>query len=122
MIMHIVAMVLLGLVVGFIAKLIVPGSGHLGWVATAALGIAGAYVGGDRGQPGVRPAPLHLGTTDQALIPGCTGGSGDSAACLPRCRETRHQDLKRQPPQQCRRELLRGARPQRQHPNVQDMG
>ena len=49
MIMHIIAMVLLGLVVGFIAKLIVPGSGHLGWVTTAALGIAGAYVGGTLG-------------------------------------------------------------------------
>ena len=49
MIMHIIAMILLGLVVGFIAKLIVPGSGHLGWVTTAALGIAGAYVGGTLG-------------------------------------------------------------------------
>lgn len=49
MIMHVIGMILLGLVVGFVAKAIVPGSKHLGWIGTAVLGIAGGYVGGTLG-------------------------------------------------------------------------
>lgn len=49
MIMNIIWMVILGLIVGFIAKLVVPGSGHLGWVSTALLGIGGGWVGGTLG-------------------------------------------------------------------------
>lgn len=49
MVMNIIWMILLGLVVGFIAKLLVPGSGHLGWISTALLGIAGGWVGGTLG-------------------------------------------------------------------------
>ena len=47
--MHVIGMIILGLVVGFIAKLIVPGSAHLGWLGTGLLGIAGGYVGGTLG-------------------------------------------------------------------------
>lgn len=47
--MHVIWMIILGLVVGFIAKLIVPGSAHLGWLGTGLLGIAGGYVGGTLG-------------------------------------------------------------------------
>jgi uncharacterized membrane protein YeaQ/YmgE (transglycosylase-associated protein family) len=47
--MHIVWMVILGLIVGFIAKLIVPGNARLNWIGTALLGVAGAYVGGTLG-------------------------------------------------------------------------
>jgi len=49
MIMHVIGMILLGLIVGFIAKLVVPGSAHLGWIGTSLLGIAGGYVGGTLG-------------------------------------------------------------------------
>ena len=49
MVMNIIWMILLGLAVGFIAKLLVPGSGHLGWISTALLGIAGGWVGGTLG-------------------------------------------------------------------------
>jgi uncharacterized membrane protein YeaQ/YmgE (transglycosylase-associated protein family) len=42
-------MIVLGLVVGLVARLIVPGRQPLGWIATAALGILGAYVGGTLG-------------------------------------------------------------------------
>lgn len=49
MILHVIGMIILGLIVGFIAKLIVPGSKHLGWIGTSVLGIAGGYVGGTLG-------------------------------------------------------------------------
>ena len=49
MIMSIIGMVLLGLLVGWVAKTVVPGSAHLGWVQTGLLGIAGGWVGGTLG-------------------------------------------------------------------------
>ena len=47
--MHVIGMIILGLIVGFTAKLIVPGTAHLGWLGTGLLGIAGGYVGGTLG-------------------------------------------------------------------------
>ncbi|EUA35566.1 putative membrane protein [Mycobacterium xenopi 3993] len=49
MVLHIIWMIILGLIVGFIARLIVPGRQPMGWIATALLGIAGSYVGGTLG-------------------------------------------------------------------------
>lgn len=49
MILHIIWMLVLGLIVGLIARLIVPGSQPLGLLATSLLGIVGAYVGGTLG-------------------------------------------------------------------------
>lgn len=49
MVWHIIWMVILGFIVGLIARLIVPGSQPLGLIATALLGIVGAYVGGTLG-------------------------------------------------------------------------
>ena len=49
MILHIIWLIVLGLVVGLIARLIVPGKQPMGWVATAVLGIVGSYVGGTVG-------------------------------------------------------------------------
>ncbi|HTQ19014.1 GlsB/YeaQ/YmgE family stress response membrane protein, partial [Mycobacterium sp.] len=37
------------LVVGLIARAIVPGKQSMGWIATTVLGVAGAYVGGTLG-------------------------------------------------------------------------
>jgi uncharacterized membrane protein YeaQ/YmgE (transglycosylase-associated protein family) len=48
-VMHIIWMIILGLIVGAIARLIVPGRHHMGWITTAVLGILGAYVGGTLG-------------------------------------------------------------------------
>jgi uncharacterized membrane protein YeaQ/YmgE (transglycosylase-associated protein family) len=48
-ILHIIWMLILGLIVGPVARLIVPGSQPLGVIATAILGIVGAYVGGTLG-------------------------------------------------------------------------
>lgn len=49
MVLHIIWMIVLGLIVGAIARLIVPGRQPMGWIATALLGIVGAYVGGTLG-------------------------------------------------------------------------
>jgi len=48
-VLHIIWMIILGLVVGLIARFIVPGKQPMGWIATALLGIVGAYVGGTLG-------------------------------------------------------------------------
>lgn len=49
MILHIIWMIIIGLVVGALARLLVPGRQPMGWIATALLGIIGAYVGGTLG-------------------------------------------------------------------------
>lgn len=38
--------ILIGAVIGIIARLIVPGSGGMGWVVTIVVGIIGAVIGG----------------------------------------------------------------------------
>jgi uncharacterized membrane protein YeaQ/YmgE (transglycosylase-associated protein family) len=60
-VLHIIWMIILGLIVGAIARLIVPGRHHMGWIATALLGIVGAYVGGTLGS--VVFPPHHLTIT-----------------------------------------------------------
>lgn len=49
MVLHIIWMIVIGLVVGAIARLIVPGRQPMGLIATAVLGIVGSYVGGTLG-------------------------------------------------------------------------
>ena len=44
--LHILWMFIVGVVVGAIARLIMPGSEHLGILVTGILGIAGSFVGG----------------------------------------------------------------------------
>ena len=61
MIWHILWLILLGLIVGVVARLIVPGRQPLGVIATALLGIVGAYVGGTLGS--VVFAPHHFTIT-----------------------------------------------------------
>jgi len=48
--MHYVWMALVGLVVGFIARAILPGTQNLGLILTAVLGIAGSFVASFAGQ------------------------------------------------------------------------
>jgi len=48
-VLHIIWVIVLGLIVGLVARLVVPGSQPLGLIATALLGIVGAYVGGTLG-------------------------------------------------------------------------
>ncbi|OBA79054.1 hypothetical protein A9W99_21390 [Mycobacterium sp. 1164966.3] len=49
MVWHVIWMIVLGLIVGLIARAIVPGRQSMGWIATALLGIVGGYVGGTLG-------------------------------------------------------------------------
>jgi uncharacterized membrane protein YeaQ/YmgE (transglycosylase-associated protein family) len=48
-VLHILWLIILGLIVGLIARLIVPGRQPMGWIATVLLGIVGSYVGGTLG-------------------------------------------------------------------------
>ena len=43
---HIIWMIIVGFVVGLIARAILPGVQHLGFILTTLLGIAGSLVGG----------------------------------------------------------------------------
>ncbi|MFZ1177676.1 MAG: GlsB/YeaQ/YmgE family stress response membrane protein [Mycobacterium sp.] len=61
MVLHIIWLIILGLVVGLIARLLVPGRQPMGWIATALLGIVGAYVGGTLGS--VVFSPHHFTLT-----------------------------------------------------------
>ena len=58
--MNIIWMILMGLLVGWIAKMVVPGSANLGWIQTALLGIAGSYVGGTLGSVVFSPHQLDF--------------------------------------------------------------
>lgn len=44
--LHIIWSIIVGFIVGWIAKLIMPGAEHLGLIWTTVLGIAGSLVGG----------------------------------------------------------------------------
>lgn len=48
--MQYVWMALVGLLVGLIARALLPGEQKLGWILTAALGIAGSFIAGFAGQ------------------------------------------------------------------------
>ena len=48
--MHILLFLLFGLIVGVVARFLVPGRESGGWVLSIALGIAGAYLGGFLGR------------------------------------------------------------------------
>jgi len=43
---HLVWSVIVGFIVGLIARAIMPGAQHMGFIATSLIGIAGSFVGG----------------------------------------------------------------------------
>ena len=43
---HLIWMFIVGLVVGAIARFIMPGAESMGWIMTAIVGIAGSFIGG----------------------------------------------------------------------------
>ena len=43
---HMIWMFIVGLVVGAIARFIMPGAEGMGWIMTAIIGIAGSFIGG----------------------------------------------------------------------------
>ena len=48
--MSILGTLLIGLVVGFIARAVKPGDDKLGWIMTAILGVAGSFLAGYAGK------------------------------------------------------------------------
>jgi len=58
--MHIIWMLILGLIVGAIARFVVPGKDDMGWVLTCVLGIAGGWVGGTLGSLVFAPHKFEL--------------------------------------------------------------
>ena len=64
--MNFVWMVIVGLIVGALARFFYPGVVAMGWIGTALLGIVGSLVGGfigslfSRGKPGLQPAGLVM--------------------------------------------------------------
>lgn len=48
--MSLIGTILIGLVVGFIARALKPGDDKLGWIMTAILGVAGSFLAGYAGK------------------------------------------------------------------------
>ncbi|HZP96578.1 MAG TPA: GlsB/YeaQ/YmgE family stress response membrane protein [Candidatus Limnocylindria bacterium] len=44
--MGLIVFLIVGLIAGFIARALVPGPDHMGWLGTMILGIVGSFVGG----------------------------------------------------------------------------
>jgi uncharacterized membrane protein YeaQ/YmgE (transglycosylase-associated protein family) len=60
--LHIIEYIIVGFIVGLIARAIMPGAQHLGFIMTTVLGIAGSIVGGLIGRLFSKPepgAPFH---------------------------------------------------------------
>ena len=55
--LHIIWSIIVGFIIGLIARAIMPGAQHLGLIATTLLGIAGSIVGGLIGRLFSRPEP-----------------------------------------------------------------
>ncbi len=55
-IMHMIWAVIVGFIVGLMARAIMPGADHIGFLATSALGIVGSFVGGFLGSLIRKPA------------------------------------------------------------------
>lgn len=55
--LHIIWHIIVGFIVGLIARAIMPGAQHLGFIMTTLLGIAGSIVGGFIGRLFSKPEP-----------------------------------------------------------------
>jgi uncharacterized membrane protein YeaQ/YmgE (transglycosylase-associated protein family) len=55
--MHYVWMFIVGIIVGVIARFIMPGAAHMGIIMTGVLGIVGSFVGGFIARLFSKPAP-----------------------------------------------------------------
>lgn len=61
--MSILMFILFGLIVGFLARAIMPGKQSMGFVATALVGVAGSFIGGLVGNLISRTPVLELRTS-----------------------------------------------------------
>ena len=72
--MNFVWMVILGLVVGALARFFYPGAVAMNWIATAVLGIVGSLVGGfigslfSKSKTGIQPAGLLMSVVGAVLV------------------------------------------------------
>ena len=55
--LHIIWSIIVGFIVGLIARAVLPGAQHMGFILTTVLGIAGSIVGGLIGRLFSRPEP-----------------------------------------------------------------
>ncbi len=55
--LHIIWSIIVGFIVGLVARALLPGAQHLGFIMTTLLGIGGSIVGGLIGRLFSRPAP-----------------------------------------------------------------
>ncbi len=58
--LHFLWMFIIGIIVGAIARMIMPGSEHMGLIMTGVLGIVGSFVGGFIARLFSKPAPGAL--------------------------------------------------------------
>ena len=65
--MYIIAFLIFGLVVGLIARAVMPGNQSMGWVGTILLGVGGSLIGGTLGNL------LFGGRWDQPVAAGWIG-------------------------------------------------
>ena len=54
---HIIWYIVVGFVVGLVARAILPGADHMGLIATTAVGVVGSIIGGYIGHMIHKPAP-----------------------------------------------------------------
>ena len=54
---HLIWFVIVGFLVGLIARAVVPGAGHMGFIATTVVGIVGSVIGGFIGNVIKKPDP-----------------------------------------------------------------
>jgi uncharacterized membrane protein YeaQ/YmgE (transglycosylase-associated protein family) len=67
--MHLILFLIFGLIVGAIARLIVPGHEPGGWLVSMAIGVIGAYLGGFVGRAlGLYPSYQSTGGWISSLI------------------------------------------------------
>jgi uncharacterized membrane protein YeaQ/YmgE (transglycosylase-associated protein family) len=55
--LHIIWSIIIGFIIGLIARAVMPGMQHLGFIATTLLGIGGSIIGGLIGRLFSRPEP-----------------------------------------------------------------
>jgi uncharacterized membrane protein YeaQ/YmgE (transglycosylase-associated protein family) len=55
--LHIIWSIIVGFIIGWIARAVMPGAQHLGFIATTLLGIGGSIVGGLIARIFSKPAP-----------------------------------------------------------------
>ena len=71
---HILWWVIVGLIVGALARFILPGRDSMGWIATVILGIAGSFLGGFistliwKSGTGFQPAGLLMSLVGAILL------------------------------------------------------